>query len=179
MRVAIQGAFDGLCGVYAVINALEPAGLGGRRSKLQKRLFVELTGALPTSRLRAAMDYGLAASDLLPAARRALRALADTPGGALTIERPFRRRRFECVTDFFSALASLAENHSGGIIVRFRTTSMCHWTVVTDIRPRTLTLRDSRGWRQIKRSKFMDGGYRIYPEDTLFLSFAGQQASAD
>jgi hypothetical protein len=168
MRPATQGTFDGLCGVYALLNALDPAGLRLARSKLHRDLFVKLTHALSASRLRAAMHGGLTHIDLQVAGKLAFYWLREVHGVTLVVDRPFSRCRFANLEAYFACLNETIGN-GGGVIIRFRTSSMSHWTVVSAVSPRTLHLRDSLGWRQIRTSKFEMKAYRIYPADTLVV----------
>ena len=172
MRPSTQGTFDGLCGIYAVLNSLDPAGLRRPRSKLHRDLFVQLTHALPASKLRAAMHEGLAAEDLVRATRIASQWLLANHGIALALERPFKRRRFRDPLDYFNELAAIEKASACGIIFSFRTSSMAHWTVLSEVRARSLLLRDSIGWRGMELAKFVEGKYRAYPADTLILRLA-------
>lgn len=169
LRPALQGAFDGLCGVYAVMNSLDPAGLRRSRSKLHRDLFVQLTHSLPASKLRAAMREGLTANDLQRASRIAFAWLSDAYGIDLKLERPFQRRHFQAPGDYLDALSEIHDASGCGIIISFQTSSWAHWTVVSRVAPHSLLLRDSIGWREIKKSKFLDGKYHARPADTLIL----------
>ncbi len=55
MRTTRQGTFDGLCGVYAILNALDPAGFKRPRGQLHAALFKELTYGLGSVSLLSAM----------------------------------------------------------------------------------------------------------------------------
>lgn len=169
MRPAKQGTFDGLCGVYAVLNALDPAGLRQPRGKLHKDLFIQLTHALPASRLRAAMDYGLTVEDIQKAAMGAFRWLRGAKGVSLTIRRPFRQHEFANLSDYLTVLSHATAAGDAGFIIRIRTSSFAHWTVVTEVAAHALVLRDSTGWSEIGRHRLDGGSCRIYPADTLVI----------
>lgn len=75
MRPARQGDFDGFCGIYSLINALDVAGFSTPRSAVHQRIFVALTDALPNRKLRVAIHRGLKGKDLVRASRVRLASL--------------------------------------------------------------------------------------------------------
>ena len=115
------------------------------------------------------MHEGLSVEDLVRATHVASEWLLAKHGVALSLERPFRRRKFRDPLDYFNELAAIEKASACGIIFWFRTSSMAHWTVLAGVRARSLLLRDSIGWREIELSKFVEGKYRAYPADTLIL----------
>lgn len=171
MRPASQGAFDGLCGIYAIINSMDGLGLKRPRSRFHKELFVSLTNALPTNRLRAAMDRGLTGDDLSSAARRAFRTLRETDG--LEVRRPFARRSFVCIHEYAAAICTLPEGEQTVAIINVSAPHYRHWTVACRVLGPWLLVRDS--WNldrlDLRRFNVDRGRYNIRTKDTLLLQW--------
>lgn len=145
MRTARQGSLDGLCGVYAVVNALEPAGVVLSRA-MQRELFQQLTYSLGAAALLAAMHDGMDAFTLKGAADLAFGWLATRYDTALEIELPFMgRRRFRSTGGFLRALRPFVEGADTAVIIAFRGRGKAHWTVVREFDGSNLLLRDSDG----------------------------------
>ena len=173
MRPVKQGQLDAMCGIYAIINALEPAGLKGPRSKIHQELFRRLVSGLPNSRLRAAMREGLEPADLLAAGKGAFRWLAAMHGHSFEIARPWVRRHFDSPRAFLSAIDD-ATSGPVGVIVCFSQPGLSHWSVARRRQGGQLLLRDSGGLRSLELGRYdLDRGrYRFTPRDTLFVTKA-------
>ncbi len=154
MKPAQQGAFDGLCGVYAIINALDLVGLQRRRSALHTDLFIQLTHGLGASALLSAMYYGLEPSDLVRAADAAFHWLAIVYGPRLEISQPFLNRRFSRVPEYLQALAEYVEAPDSAALISFKRPGRSHWTVVKAMRGQTILLRDSAGLMELDSTEF-------------------------
>lgn len=172
MRPARQGAFDGLCGVYAVINALDLAGLKRRRSALHKNLFRELTNALGAAALLEALEHGLDTDDLARAAKFAFQQLARDEGVNLTVELPFAERVYDSVSGFLADLRPLVSKPRHAIILQVRLNGTWHWTVAQALTARRLNLRDSGGRRALHLDRFEIGAgpNQFAPSETLLLT---------
>jgi hypothetical protein len=85
-----QGALDGLCGVYAVVNApgSQPRPIGGSTGPAAKGCFGLLIDEL--GQLRKAMTVGIGAQPMR-LLRRAGSWLEDEHGLLLRVEKPFRK----------------------------------------------------------------------------------------
>lgn len=171
MRAARQGAFDGLCGVYALINCLDEVGLKRPRSKLHKDLFIALTHALPSDRLKAAMDDGLCTEDLIGAARRGFRAIRRQYFIDLRVGQPFAQRAFGSVDEFAASLTTFVQASSASVIINMGTPHYDHWTVVRGLEGRRLLVRDSGALKQLDLGRFTvdRGRYRLRPAETLLV----------
>ena len=174
VRAARQGSLDGLCGVYAVINSLEPAGVTLHRS-LQRELFQQLVYSLGASALLAAMHDGMDALTLQGAAQLAFGWLAATHDTALEVELPFNGRRFRSSAGFVRALRPLVAAPNTAAIIAFRGVRKSHWTVVRAVEGSTLLLRDSDGLTALDAREFgVSRGRRYFwPTDTLVVRQTG------
>ena len=170
MRPARQGSLDGLCGLYAVINALELAGVPSRRS-LQTELFIQLAYGLGAGALLSAMHEGLETYDLVRAAAVAFRWLSDNHGIALEAYQPFEGRRFRSVRTYRAALTKLVEHPETAVIISFKKPGFAHWSVAQEIDEHQIRLRDSGGMRALRLADFTleHGPYRFRPADTVVI----------
>ena len=173
MRPARQGDFDGLCGVYSIMNALELVGVGGPRRALHRHLFYQLTRGLGPPALLRGMKSGLTASDLKRAARHAFKWLDAEYGMHLKLTQPFATTEFFDASDFLGSLFVRSLKLDATAIIQLQTHGSAHWTVVESATADGLVLRDSRTRpASILLSKFtLDRGPRFFrPAETLFLS---------
>jgi hypothetical protein len=172
VRAARQGDFDGLCGLYALINALDLAGFKRSRSTIHQRMFMALTDALPCRKLRAAMTtIGLDGKDLVDAAHTAFPEFRKTLGGDIKVSRPFKRKSFASDPLFLDALAALVAQPGSAVIINMSTPSYRHWTVVNAIGPSKIELRNSSTLTALPRDRYTikRGRYRISPHETLLV----------
>ena len=171
MRPAKQGVLDALCGVYAVINAIELVGVVGRRSPLHRELFSKLVCALPPDRLRAGVVCGLGADDLTAASRKAFRWLRREHGVDLRIRQPFADHEFEQTPTYLDAVRAQAENWQRAVIICIEIPGGSHWTVLRAIEGRRLYVRDSGRLTVLDLSRYdlKRGRYRFLTEETLVI----------
>lgn len=173
MRPARQGDFDGFCGLYALINALDLAGGKRPRSPVHRRLFVELAEALPGGKLRRALDDGLDGRDLIKAAGRAFPAFKKWLGGSVSVSRPFRKATFKTNEEFLEAMAGIMASGRSALILNISTPTYDHWTVAASITPQAIVLRDSGALKNVRLARYTvrSGEYRILPRETLLVHF--------
>jgi hypothetical protein len=179
MRAARQGSFDGLCGVYAVINALDPAGVSLRRSQLHADLFKELTYGLGAVSLLSAMHDGLGSDELLRTTRAAFRWLALEHGIHLTVDAPYVTRRFKAHGDFIEKLRRHMAADDEAVVTYLITPSRDHWTVPTSIVGRKLLLRDSGGLASLPLPRLMaaSSGWSFSWPDTLVIRSVAREGT--
>jgi hypothetical protein len=141
-----QGDLDGLCGVYAVVNAARLAAHPHRRLRAAecRGLFAALLEELADEgRLRGFVAAGLGNRVLARLLRRAGRWLRKRHGLALEVRRPFSKAD---EPDPDACLRALAEH-----LARPGTAAIVgsdeHWTVVRAVTPRRLLLADNDGRR--------------------------------
>lgn len=173
MRPARQGDFDGFCGLYALINALDPAGLGGPRKPLHRDMFVALAQALPPRKLSQAVADGLMAEDLIEVAGAAFPQFKKALGGQVTVSLAFEETYFDTDDDFLQAIRDVMLSGRSGIIMMVHTPTFRHWTVPSSITETEIVIRDSWGLKSLDRGRYTikRGRYRIHPGDTLLLHF--------
>jgi hypothetical protein len=171
MRPVKQGDLDALCGVYAVINALEQVGVVGRRSPLHTQLFEKLVLSMTPHQVRGSLMCGLEADDLIGISRRAFRWLRSVHGVDLRMRRPFADREFETASDYVEVLRTQAQDWRRAVIVGFDIPGGSHWTVVRSIEGRRLYVRDSGRMTHLDLNRFdlTRGRYRFLPADTLVI----------
>jgi hypothetical protein len=170
-KPARQGDLDGLCGLYALINALEQVTAKPPGPALQMRLFASLTEALPAPKLRKALTDGLDGKELIKAARAAFPEHKKALGGVIKVSRPLRRQSFGTNAEFTAALTQLIEPGDVALIINFATPSYAHWTVVEAVEHGSLALRDSLGRKSLPLDRYTvrRGPYRILARETLML----------
>lgn len=170
-KPARQGDLDGLCGLYALINALELVAVKPPGPALQMRLFVSLTEALPAPRLRKALANGLDGKTLIKAARTAFPEHKKALGGVVKVSRPLRRQSFRTNADFTTTLTRLMTPGDVALIINFATPRYAHWTVVEAVKHGSLVLRDSLGTNSLSMDRYTvkRGLYRILARETLML----------
>jgi hypothetical protein len=141
-----QGDLDGLCGVYAVVNAVRLAAHPHRRLSAAecRGLFAALLAELADEgRLRGFVAAGLGNRVLARLLRRAGRWLRKRHGLALEVRRPFAKRDEPGPEKCLRVLAEhLARSGTAAIVG-----SDEHWTVVRAVTPKRLLLADSNGRR--------------------------------
>lgn len=171
MRPAKQGGLDSLCGLYAIVNAIELVGVTGRRSTLHEDLFAKLICALPPHRLRSGLVCGLDVDDLLTASRGAFRWLRKAHGVDLRIRTPFADREFVDGAGYVQAIRGQNEAWRKAVIIGVAIPGGSHWTVLRAIEGRRLYVRDSGRLTHLDLSRFdlKRGRYHFIAEDTLVI----------
>lgn len=178
MRPVKQGDLDALCGVYALINALEPAGMKGPRSAIHKQLFKRLTLSLPRGSLARAMHQGLEGDDLVVAGRRAFKWMAKEHALSFSLTRPWAHRAFDSPTAFIAALEAMMQRGGVGVILNVHLPGLSHWSVASKVSGGRLLFRDSATVRhmEISRLSLTHGRYRVTPYETMMVSQKGNGA---
>ena len=171
MRTAKQGSLDGLCGVYAIINAVDLIIGFERHSSVPKELFAQLTCGLGAASILTSTTDGLSVVELEQAASLAFGWLSDMHGEALVLERPFELWPPADMASYLSRLGKLISSPETAAIVRFKNPEIDHWSVVTKIDGSTLRLRDSDGLRGLDVAGYRldDSPSCIRPDQTLVI----------
>jgi hypothetical protein len=171
MRPARQGDFDGFCGLYAIVNALELVGVTGPKRSLHRSLFHELVVALGGPRVLGAFRRGLDPDDLIRASRPAFRWLSLEHGVRLHLERPFNETEFFGLDDFCSALRTKTAGSNAAAIVQFQLHGTAHWSVMKAVKADRMVLRDSMGRSHLDLTNLQIGrGARfLRTSETLLL----------
>jgi hypothetical protein len=141
-----QGDLDGLCGVYAVVNAVRLTAQPHHRLRVAdcRGLFVALLAELADEgRLRGFVAAGLGPRVLARLLRRAGHWLRKHHGLALEVSRPFRKQDTPEFEECLRVLTEHLERPGTAAIVD----SDEHWTVIRGVTPKRLLLADSDGRR--------------------------------
>ena len=172
---ARQGTFDGLCGVYAIVNAVDLLEPRPRRNHFHADLFVQLTHGLGAAALLASMDYGVTPTELARAAKFAFQWLAITYDVHLEISEPFIGRRFTRTRPFVRALGQYADPPHSVAVISLQRPGRSHWTSVRAIDGLTIRLRDSAGLADLEAGRFNieQGSEYLRPTSTLAVSRVG------
>lgn len=170
-----QGHFDGLCGPYAVINAI--ADLFPRGFKEQERpLFEALIGSMNERMFRAALLRGTSVNDM----RRLMRIAAGFVGerglGEIRWSNPFRTEAPERIDRFWNRLGERVEAGRSVAILAIERPEQ-HWTVGTVVKPSTIRLKDSARMKELRRGTCTVGltgtKRRLNPRETFVVRRVG------
>ena len=151
-----QGDLDGLCGVYAVVNATRLAAHPHHRLRAADcyGLFAALLAELAhEGRLRGFVATGLGPRVMNRLLRRADRWLRKRHGLALEVSRPFAKRDQPGSEECLRVLAEHLARPGTAAIVG----SDEHWTVVRADTPKRLLLADSDGRRHFAVATISEG----------------------
>ena len=171
MRPLKQGTLDALCGIYAIVNALEQVGVGGPRSALHQELFEKLILALTPHQLRSGLICGLDADDLQYASRKAFRWLRRTHDVDLRLRIPFLDQEYENASDYVNAIREQSEERQRAVIICVEVPGRSHWTILRSVQGRWVYVRDSGRMRRLDLTRFQlgRGPYRFLPADTIVI----------
>ena len=172
MRTARQGTLDGLCGLYAVVNALNLVGVDPpRSSRLHHDLFKELAHGLGAVALLTGMQDGIDAGDLLNTCVLAFDRLKAVHGVEVTVTRPFLTWRLRGVRRFTQEVRALAAQPETVVVISYERPGFAHWTVVREVGSTRIALRDSGGIGALRLADFdpKRGSWRFRMADTLVI----------
>jgi hypothetical protein len=150
-----QGDLDGLCGVYAVINAVRLAAYPHRRLPTAecRGLFAALLAELAEEgRLRGFVTHGLGPRVLARLLRGSGRWLRKQHGLTLEVHRPFAKRDEPGPEECWRVLTEHLERPGTAAIVG----SDEHWTVIRAVTPKRLLLADSDGRRHFAAATVLE-----------------------
>lgn len=172
MRPVRQGDLDALCGLYAIINAIEVTGVRGPRTAMHKELFRRLTLGLPSDVMQSAMTDGLDAHDLVITSAKALRWLGRRHSLQLSLDQPWRDVRDIDTSTFVEMLRGEITRPRRALILNIRTPNGWHWTVARKLGQETLLVRDSGNLVQLRLDRFIgpNRAYQIDATNTLRLT---------
>jgi len=172
-KASAQGSLDGLCGIYAIINACNLM-LGGKLDReYQSSLFCKLTNLLDDGR-----PIGDVVHDGI--GFRKLGELIDVASRTLALDHGVEiERRVACKTsrgelgDFWIKLLSHINLEKGSIAILGVEGKHSHWTVVQKVSRKSLTLSDSDNLKRLNKSDcdIMEGEktHQLQPTQTYLL----------
>lgn len=166
-----QGDQDGLCGIYAIINALTLVIPKQMTKRAQERLFKTLAMACDAWPF---VLWNGTTTDQVKTMLRAAQAEHDFTWG-----QAFARTKFVTFDDFAAALEDHVSERAVAIISIERPSA--HWSVVKDVTPRALLLQDSSGLRTIPIQqcgfKGANTAYEFSPRQTFLLDRKDQSCA--
>ena len=144
-----QGKLDGLCGLYALINAARLA-VPTLSRRTCKCLFREGAHWLYDKDTFPDVLYaGMGIGKLMGLHKAVFQ--HRVPG--LRFKRPFTRSPPADATEFWTRLKSYAEQPCQGVIIYIESRSLNHWTVVYGVTPAKVMLFDSDGRAYLMRHR--------------------------
>lgn len=171
MRPAKQGTLDGLCGVYAIINALRRASSNRVPPAICREAFRHLIKSIPKADMHAALTDGLDVDECLHIGRRAFRKLRRDHSLDIRISRPWAGCADLTLDRYLGALERIDRQDGTAAIIRFSKPGYTHWTVAGRPYPTVLSVEDSWTIKSLDLSRFRVGAgpHRFWPEDTLVV----------
>jgi hypothetical protein len=146
-----QGQLDGLCGLYAIINAIRLA-THDRTDEFGHAVWRELLLALISEAenvvgTATAVVHGIGAKPLYKLAKAAERHLATEHGVPLAVSRsPGPKRSFD---GLIAHLAELTKQRASAVVMEL-SGDVRHWTVLRRVGKHSLELFDSSGRERVK-----------------------------
>jgi hypothetical protein len=174
-RAMRQGELDGLCGIYAIINAARYL-LPQLHARECEKLFRKLVSCLEKRLkrpLRAVAD-GIGFGVLTKLAKRAARFVKRRFGVKLKARSLKARRKHRTVEGLCSALAERTKQ--GCVAIIGIAGAEEHWCVVYKVTGRSLSVLDSSGRAYLRRTRCTmsrtKDRYRLHPSEVLLVSIA-------
>ncbi|MDA3971808.1 MAG: hypothetical protein PF442_10705 [Desulfobulbaceae bacterium] len=165
-----QGQLDGLCGIYAVINALKLIVRISHNegSDLLYEAVLTLEKKKPAS---VYITTGISVVDLSIILRDII-----CPQYDLIRTKPFHRRAKVSIDEYWDTLTGfLNSDEPRSVIIVIETSKWGHWTVVKEITSKQMILNDSDGRKVVNRRHCSttelnsETPVLIYPSQTFFL----------
>ncbi len=175
MRAQKQGDLDGLCGLYAIVNAIELTGVVGPKSTFHRRLFKRLLNGLAEGELHQAMIDGLSQDQLLDIGTRAFRSVRRSYGVRFEIEPLADTWSPHDFVGFLDAIGDLTLQPQTAVILNIVMPWVNHWSVVHRCNQQVLELRDSGRLRRLVLHRFAlsASSYRLGGRYTLIIRRVG------
>lgn len=175
MRAQKQGELDGLCGLYAIVNAIELTGVVGPKSMFHRRLFKRLLNGLAEGELHQAMIDGLSRDQLLDVGARAFRSIRKSYGVHFKIEALDDVWSPHDFVGFIDAIEDLTRGRRTAVILNVIMPWVNHWTVVRRCEQQFIELRDSGRLHQLALDRFAlsASNYRLGGRYTLIVRRVG------
>lgn len=165
MEPFIQGKLDGLCGVYAVINAAKLISKTQSTAEWQKLFLKALKLQCKHKKSMIFMVYGLNESRVAKILKRVI-----GPRLGIIYSRPFKNRTKISITTFWSCISEfLNADGQRAVIIVFETKDYGHWSVIRSITDNRMILFDSTGRKFINRKHCSTT--EIKPETPVLIDF--------
>ena len=152
LRPFRQGDLDGLCGIYAIVNAIRWA--LGTSSDLDdedwQALFASLLRAAEKqSGTASAVTSGINTRPLRSLMRKAADYMADQHGLELKLSRPLKGKRKASLKRVIAELRRQADRPQTAVLIGLGG-HLVHWSVVASVNAHFISLFDSSGHRRIR-----------------------------
>jgi len=155
----LQGQIDGLCGLYAIVNVFQLIFPGSFDDDDAWELMTKLCRSI-AAKFPAVIWKGAGVEDtvkLFQAAQDYARATRHL-GGEVVVTRPFARRKFDRVQDFWDEVGAWLEGGDPTTTKRLAFIGIGypdnHWTVVTRKTGRSVTFFDSWELKRLSLRQF-------------------------
>ena len=145
-----QGDLDGLCGLYAVVNALRLATAGERLTKYTWRLIFAALAVATDNQVGVAnaLTWGIDRNRLIKILKEANITIAEETGLQISVRRPLRRHSKIGLADLLGELQELLAQPRAALLIAL-SGAVEHWTVLHSVEPERLVLWDSGGMQWI------------------------------
>lgn len=157
LRPFRQGHLDGLCALYAIVNAFRLC-LGDHPlyDEIWPELFAYLVDGLASETHFASVALGgIPAHAMNGILGNATAFVKDEYGIELIVERPIKARDQLSAKEVLTRLDALSQHPNTALLLWLKIDEKIrHWTVIEKVRPSSLSLLDSAGYRSFRRSDF-------------------------
>jgi hypothetical protein len=168
-----QGSLDGLCGIYAIINACNRMIEGRLDYRTRSNLFCKLTSLLDDGRpIGEIVHDGIDFEKLGELIDVAGRALALDYKIAIKRSVPWETKKGR-LNDFWRDLRKHVNPSKGRVALLGIEGKHSHWTVVTRVTDKSLGLADSSELKRLDKSNCSlttKKVHQLYPTQTYFLT---------
>jgi hypothetical protein len=178
-KALVQGSLDGLCGLYAVINAVRCIAEKRLTGLQEAELFVHLVARLSEEGLLApAICNGIEVPMLGVLIDSASVFLLHAEGRGLSKELVTHETP-QCMAAFWDVLSSHLEKFGPGTVILALGGKFDHWTCIGTMHQKTMSLVDGEGFRRLNRKHCTisatetDRPYRLFPTRTYLLRVQG------
>ena len=148
-----QGDIDGLCGFYAIINALRLAfqPYGGLSVQHEKLIWRSIVRAADRKwRFASLFLGGIHTYQFLTVARYAAKTAYRLTGKKVLLKPLLRRDVEACARSLNAVIAALKAKGHTSILAGLESKELSHWTVITGVSRSTLRVLDSDGFHYLK-----------------------------
>ena len=148
-----QGDIDGLCGFYAIINALRLAfqPIGGLAVQHERLIWRSIVRAADRKwRFASLFLGGTHTYQFLDLARYAAKSAYRLTGKKVVLKPLFRRDVEACARSLDAVVASLKAKGHASILAGLDSKELSHWTVITGVSRSTLRVLDSDGFHYLR-----------------------------
>ncbi|SDR61887.1 hypothetical protein SAMN05519103_07667 [Rhizobiales bacterium GAS113] len=155
----LQGQIDGLCGLYAIVNAFQLMFPGTFTDEDAWELMVSLCDAI-SPKFPAVIWKGAGVEDMVALFKAASQYALEAKHlkGTIEVTRPFANRRIDRVQDFWGELGAWLEDGVRRGEKRLALIGIGypdnHWTIVTHIGARSVTFFDSWELKRLALRQF-------------------------